>query len=258
MNEFQPKLVLDSRIHDITDKIDVAVESSAAQSTYQNFKSVNSSNTSMTFNVNVPSENIAVDRRILINTTVNFTINITNVPVDSLAFEWGMTDGLGQFPLNSLFQQVQATINNVSVSVPLEDVMAPLLRLCDQKEVSKMNSTLNASYIDQNISNLIGAEAYASNPLRGMKATNYDQTIQPRGCVNPDYIYIVQYDASGVEVNKTAKSTDLTNVFIVQIQLPLTEPFLFLSPFNGLVKSKDEACFLGINNMNIVCNIKSN
>jgi hypothetical protein len=32
---------------------------------------------------------------------------------------------------------------------------------------------------------------------------------------------------------------------------------LFLSPFNGLVKSKDEACFLGINNMNIVCNITS-
>ena len=31
MNEFQPKLVLDSRINDITDKIDIAVESSAAE-----------------------------------------------------------------------------------------------------------------------------------------------------------------------------------------------------------------------------------
>ena len=38
MNEFQPRLVLDSRINDITDKIDIAVESSAAQSTYQPFK----------------------------------------------------------------------------------------------------------------------------------------------------------------------------------------------------------------------------
>jgi hypothetical protein len=257
MNEFKPKLVLDSRIHDITDRIDVAVESSAAQSTYQNFKSVNSSNSSITFNVNIPSENIAVDRRILMNATVNLTINITNVPVGSNAFEWGMTDGLGQFPLNSLFQQVQATINNVSVSVPLEDVMAPLLRLCDQKEVSKMNSTLTASYIDQNISNLIGAEEYASNPLRGMKATNYDQTIQPRGCVNPNFIYIVQKTTAG-ETSDSTISTDPTNVFTVTIQIPLTEPFLFLSPFNGLVKSKDEACFLGINNMNIVCNIKSN
>ena len=34
-------LVLDSRINDITDKIDIAVESSAAQSTYQPFRSVN-------------------------------------------------------------------------------------------------------------------------------------------------------------------------------------------------------------------------
>ena len=40
MNEFQPRLVLDSRINDITDKIDIAVESSAAQTTYQPFRSV--------------------------------------------------------------------------------------------------------------------------------------------------------------------------------------------------------------------------
>ena len=31
MNEFEPKLVLDSRINDISDKVDVAVESLAGQ-----------------------------------------------------------------------------------------------------------------------------------------------------------------------------------------------------------------------------------
>ena len=102
MNEFQPKLVLDSRIHDITDKIDVAVESSAAQSTYQTFTSVNNSNSSITFNVNIPSKNIAVDRRILMNTEIKFQVKISNVPTDGIAFTWGSTDGVGQSPLNGL------------------------------------------------------------------------------------------------------------------------------------------------------------
>lgn len=257
MNEFQPKLVLDSRIHDITDKIDVAVESSAAQSTYQTFTSVNNSNSSITFNVNIPSENIAVDRRILMNTEIKFQVKISNVPTDGIAFTWGSTDGVGQFPLNGLFQQVQATINNVSVSVPLDDVMAPLLRMCDQREVSKMNSSLTASYIDQNISNLAYCSLYDSNPLGGFRSVSLDQTVQGRGTINAQII-IKQYDTAGTLVDSNSViSTDPTNYFIVQLGLYITEPFLFLSPFQGLVKSKDEACFLGINNMNIVCNIKS-
>ena len=81
MNEFQPRLVLDSRINDITDKIDIAVESSAAQSTYQPFRSVNSSNSSITFNVNTPSENIAINQRILIQTDFYFEVYITGATV---------------------------------------------------------------------------------------------------------------------------------------------------------------------------------
>ena len=92
-----------------------------------------------------------------------------------------------------------------------------------------------------------------------MKGTNYDQTIQPRGCVNVSTLTITQYESDGTTVVSTSPiSTALTNIFKVQISLLLTEPFLFLSPFNGLVPSKDEAAFIGINNMNIVCNIKSN
>ena len=180
MNEFQPKLVLDSRINDISDKVDVAVESSAAQSTYQSFPSVNSSNSSITWNVNVPSENIAIDRRVLIKSNLFFTVNIgAGVDEGDQAFQWGVTDGFGEFPFNSLFSQVQATINNVSVSTPSEDIMAPLLRLCDQKEVSKMNKS-TASYIDQNYYNIegLGSEFQCNNnPVSGLSGVAYDSTI---------------------------------------------------------------------------------
>ena len=88
----------------ITDKIYVAVESSAALSTYQPFRSVNSPTSSIKFYVNVLSENIAIDRRILIQTDLNFEVNITGATVaGDVVFKWGRTDGLGKFSLNGLF-----------------------------------------------------------------------------------------------------------------------------------------------------------
>jgi hypothetical protein len=38
------------------------------------------------------------------NTKIKFTVNITGDSVDANAFEWGSTDGVGQFPFNGLFQ----------------------------------------------------------------------------------------------------------------------------------------------------------
>lgn len=281
--DYQPKLVLDSRIHDISDRVDVAVESSGSQSTYQPFPAVNSSNNSVTFNVNVPSENIAVDRRVLFQSDFNFTVTIgpttagNIIPEGQSVFQWGTTDGLGQFPMNGAFSQVQATINNISLNVPLDDVMPSLLRMCDQEEVSCMNLT-TASYLDQNYANLpdvIYSQAFgviqpfanpplyfmraSSNPLNGSETLNYNNKIQPRGVIVPTLISVVHSGTSGGTTNNSVLSTGNTNEkWVISVSLRLTEPFLFLSPFSGLVKSKNEACFLGINNMNIVANITQN
>jgi hypothetical protein len=135
--------------------------------------------------------------------------------------------------------------------------MGPLLRLCDQKEVSKYN-LLTASYLDQNFSTLEGCEAYASNPLAGMGAVNYDATIMPRGVIVPKKIVIEQKTVDGAAVSDSALCVTSGNIFKISITVSLTEPLLFLSPFAGLTKSQDDACFLGINNMNIICNIRSN
>jgi hypothetical protein len=74
--------------------------------------------------------------------------------------------------------------------------MPSLLRMCDQKEVSKYN-LLTASYLDQNLSTLEGCEAYGSNPLAGMSAVNYDASIMLRGVIVPE-IVITQMISAGV------------------------------------------------------------
>ena len=261
MNEFQPRLVLDSRINDITDKIDFAVESSASQSTYQSFPAVNSSNNSITWNVNVPSENIAVDRRVLIQSTIAFTVNIgAGTAVNDYAFNWGLTDGFGAFPFNSLFSQVQATINNVSVSTPLEDIMYPLLRTCDQEEVSLNNHTTSC-LIDRNFVYILGADTVAnSNPLGGVAQLNYNNYIHGNGMITPEEVIVEQYSGTDTTnvVSDSPVSLSADNTFKVVVKIKVTEPLLFLSPFQGAVPTNDNACFLGINNMNIVANIRSN
>ena len=262
MNEFQPKLVLDSRIGDISDKIDVAVESSAAQSTYQSFPSVNSSNSSITWNVNVPSENIAIDRRVLIQSTIAFTVNIgAGTAVDDYAFKWGLTDGFGAFPFNSLFSQVQATINNVSVSTPLEDIMYPLLRTCDQQEVS-LNNPTTSCLIDRNFVFIQGVDSDGtnSNPVGSVAQLNYNNYIHGNGMITPEEVIVEQYSGTDTTtvVSDSPISLSADNTFKVVVKIKVTEPLLFLSPFQGAVPTNDNACFLGINNMNIVANIRSN
>jgi hypothetical protein len=66
--------------------------------------------------------------------------------------------------------------------------------------------------------------------------------------------------SAGALVNTTSSPVCITpgNTFKISISVRLTEPLLFLSPFSGLTKSQNDACLLGINNMNIICNIRSN
>ena len=93
--------------------------------------------------------------------------------------------------------------SNLPCSVPLSDVMAPLLRMCDQTEVSKMNSQMTASYIDQNVSDLMITSEWGSNPLQGSKGVDYDGVIQPRGTIRPSYGVVLHTIAATADAAAT-------------------------------------------------------
>jgi hypothetical protein len=140
MSDFRTVLIEDSRIADITSTEVFGVQSSAAQSTYQQFQAVSTSNSSIVFNVQIPSENIVIDRHLLISSQLSFEITAGSVPVGEQVFQYGLTDCLQAFPLNSLFTTTQATINNVSVSTNLQDVLPMLMRMNDKRVLSRYNS----------------------------------------------------------------------------------------------------------------------
>jgi hypothetical protein len=255
MSDFRTVLIEDARIADITATEVFGVQSSASQSTYQNFQSVSASNSSITFNVQIPSENIVIDRHLLLASQVSFQIEADSVPAGQQVFQYGLTDSLQAFPLNSLFTTIQTTINNVSVSTNLQDVLPMLMRMSDRRQLSRYNS-MTPSLPDSAWGEYKNAPASNNNPLASYNNASYDECFEPRGAFKLDFIGIDRY-VNNVYTDHSAISTDVnTNSWKISIQVSLTEPFLALSPFINC-EPECSAGLVGVNNMSMVLNIDS-
>jgi hypothetical protein len=259
MSDFRCVLIEDSRIADITSTEGFGVLSGASQSTFQQFQAVSASNSSIVFNIQVPSENIVIDRHLLLSSTLAFEISAGGtsypVPVGSKVFQYGLTESLQAFPLNSLFTTTQATINNVSVSTNLQDVLPMLMRMNSSEMLQRYN-TLTASLPDQTWGEYQYGVGSNSNPLASYNNMSYDTDFTPRGAFKLDFLQIDRY-VSGVFADNSPISTNpLTNTWKIFIKVTLTEPFLALSPFINQQPNMS-AGIVGVNNMSMVLNVDS-
>lgn len=246
MSDLKTVLINDSRIEDISGEIGFAVQGGAQQNTFQPQSSNTSSNTSHSWNINVPSENIVTDRRFLIDTDVEFKINITNVPATKNSFVWGVTDGFGPYPLSSLYLTQNVLINNCGLSVNLQDMMAPLLRLNDQKIHTEYDAW-TPSMVDDvyyNYSDGVGAN---NNPLGTINNSSFDNKMRGRGAFPLKELTIV-HKSTGLPDDDSVVSLGVTDTWQITLKVHLTEPLLFLSPFISNPCVSNEAGFLGINN----------
>jgi hypothetical protein len=262
MSDFRTVLIEDSRIADITEKEVFGVQSGASQSTFQQFSAVSASNSSIVFNVQVPSENIVIDRHLLMKTTLYFTVNINavanggvGVPAGSQAFQYGLTDSLQAFPLNSLFTTVQSTINNVSVSSNLQDILPMITRMNDNRMLSRYNS-LTPSYVDNQWGLYSQGVLTNSNPLASYSNNGYDEDFEPRGAFPLTFLNINHYNATTDTFDSSVISSGTSDYWNIYIGVQITEPFLALSPFINC-RPNQEAGLLGVNNMSFVLNVDS-
>lgn len=254
MSDFKTVLIEDARIADITSTEAFGVQSSASQSTYQQFQAVSASNSSIVFNVQVPSENIVIDRHLLLASQLSFQLTLANVPVGKQCFQYGLTDSLQAFPLNSLFTTTQATINNVSISTNLQDVLPMLMRMSDRRILSRYNS-MTPSLPDCQWGEYRDAPGTNSNPLASYNNASYDESFEPRGAFALDFLQIDHYVA-GVYADASPISTGPADTWIISIKVSLTEPFLALSPFINC-EPECSAGLVGVNNMSMVLNVDS-
>lgn len=79
MSDFATCLITDSTIADIDDKQMIAVHTGASSLTQQQFQATSASASSLVFSVTIPSESIVVDRKVLIQSNLTFTLTYRNV-----------------------------------------------------------------------------------------------------------------------------------------------------------------------------------
>jgi len=252
--DFKTVLVKDARIGDITDQLSYAVVSGASSNTYQQFSAVSTSSSSMSFNVQIPSENIVVSREVLIQTDIAFTINITGVTAGDTAFNYGDTDAFQAFPLNSLFTTASSQINNTNVSVNLQDVLPSILRLNNNRELYKYNG-MTPVLPDQAYKSFADGVGGSNNPLGDWSDQSYDGDLYPRGAFPATFVLLHNITAGGTDASPV--STNVLDTFVITGSVTVTEPLLGLSPFVYGDAAYNKQGMVGINAMSFVFNIDS-
>ena len=254
--DFKTALIKDSRIAGITSQLTYAVMSGGSSCNYQSFPAISPNSTSITFNVNVPSENTIVNREVLVKTKINFTMEITNVASGSYALALGQNDAPAPFPLNQLFQTATAQINNTSVSVNSQDVLPSILAMTSQEEVSKYNG-MTPHLLDNYYFNFGDTTTTANNnPLGNYQLSNLDPAYTPRG-VHPVKIMGINRLVLPSTNSKTLVSSGATDVFTIGLQIEVCEPIFCLSPFLYGSPEFNSQGLVGVSNINFTFNIDS-
>ena len=107
----------DQTISDITDELSYGVVKGASNNSFQQFEAQTKISSSINININVPSESIILNRKVMLQSTLNFEIEITGVPDGTTnVLNYGSNAALQAFTINSLFSNVTCSINNTNVN----------------------------------------------------------------------------------------------------------------------------------------------
>lgn len=260
MSDYKLVNITDSTLEDIKKTITLPVIQGSNSLTYQTFNSqASGGNTQIQFNIQVPSLSTVLDRHVLLQSTIDLKFDITGgVAVgywkaNEVLFEYSEMNSLQAFPLNSLISTMMSNINNASVNVNSNEVMAPLLKCTNYDDIAKYNS-MCPSLVDsfyQNYENGLGSNNNVlSNYANGTLSKDY----MARGCFSQVKLYQIDGETAinGYVIKASGLGTAPFASFI--LRFTSTEPLLFLSPYiYGNIN--DKAGLLGINNMTLTLNI---
>jgi len=244
-NDFHKVLVKDPRLM-VSDQISYAVHRGGQNMTSSTYNAITASSSNVVFNIQVPSEQTLIDRRVLWRATIVLKLTTSvAVPLGQSPLNYGVADALSPFPLHQLCSVMTSTINNNSVSINIRDVLPALLRFNDSRELQRYNGTTPVAF--DTVGEYSGAVGTLMNPL-GSWGNSADNDLCQRG----------SWVLDGIFSDSTA-TTPLTNAggiaqgtaFYVQFSVAeplLLSPWIFADP-----KSNCQAIY-GIQNLNYVFN----
>ena len=250
INTFNTK---DPRIENITDKLNYPVYSGASLNSYYQYGSISANNNQIIFNCQIPSENTIIDRNILINATYKIKLNITGVAVGATAFNYGLGECFQAFPIHSSIKNMTCSINNISFSINTQDVLQPLLKMIEPRELQRYNG-MSPTMPDLYFNNYTDAIGSKADPTADYKESGYDNQLIPRGA-HPLKSITVLHTLKAGGTNTSLVSTDIADTWVITLESEFTEPLL-MSPF--LFHSKhnyNNQGIYGISTLNLNINI---
>lgn len=179
----RPIRILDP-ITDVDSVKDYAVHLGGDQVSYKAYTSTSISNTSIQFSCPPPSAQVIVDRLVQLAIPVRLTIQglcyTTNGAfADPTSLLNQGHDAPRAWPLSGSMDSLRVGINNDNVSMPLSEVIHPLMRFGANEDVRAHDWSTTPNMHDQsaNYSDLIGTDR---NPLNNYGQSSQDE-IQGRG-----------------------------------------------------------------------------
>jgi hypothetical protein len=251
-NEIKPVLVEASIIADLTSDMVFPVASGPAQYTLQPFPFNSQSNSSLVANIQIPSESIVFDSKVLFQSDLHLTFNLANVPIGTPCFGYGSTDSLNSYPLQSLFSTANLVLNNAASSTNYADVLA-IIKILEDKNYLDKSDSYTPNYVNQTWGRYSDAILTNSNPMASYNETTLNNDRVPNGAFPYSYFQVNHY-IGGVLTDDSLISTSLNDTWIIYMSFAkLTEPFLALSPFTN--QEYGSAGLMGINNLALTLNI---
>ena len=138
---------------DLDDKINFAVFRSGQNISVQEYPANSQSSSQHVYAIQVPSTSTVVSRNIQWGSEITFTLTGFAGPYEYLVNLNGINGGtaggailqcgdcINNFPLNQLCTNMSVQINNTTVSVPVNQVLDPLLRAIERKHFLQLNGT---------------------------------------------------------------------------------------------------------------------
>jgi hypothetical protein len=225
--DFEKVLVKDPRL-DVVDSIKYAVVKGGQNVTASPFPAISESNSQVIWNIQVPSEQTIIDRRVIWQSTLSFTTG-----AESSTQIYGVTWALASFPLHQLLTVMQVTINNNTVSCNINDALPAIIRLLCCDDLCAYNSGSPTFADTQSWYSTSTHFNNLNNPLTSLWGCT-DSRLPHRGCFAPD-------------ANPSLGVAQTSWSFTLQEPL-LISPFIFSN-----LRANSQG-FYGIQNMNIVLN----
>lgn len=243
-NDFKKILVEDSRLNvssDATFAVYKGAQNVTSYPSYAQSQSVNSH----TYTTIIPSENVIVDRRVMWSSSCVLKLTSTGdkVPVGETIINLALTDALAPFPLHQMATTIQATINSTTVSVNIDDVLAPLLRLHDKRELAAYNSSTPVAFDTyRNYSDGVNAN---NNALGGFQNVA-DNDLMPRGAY-PNVVVGSAWAGGNADPTGALVVSDgnAATQLVAYVKFTSTEPIMGLSPFT-YIDSANQAGLYGL------------